>query len=67
MTPHPNDAAAPGGYFVVVGQVAAAWLGWFFSNINAFVGVAALILTILQIFLLCRDKLGWFKKRRKEK
>ena len=43
--------------FIAVGQIIVAWAGWFFSNINYFVGLAALVLTVSNIYVLWRDKI----------
>lgn len=57
-TQHPHMDVA-----IALGQILLAWVGWFFSNINYFVGFAALVLTISNIYVVWRDKI--FNRKRK--
>lgn len=59
MTDHPNS----NDWFEGVIRILLGVGAWFASNINAFVGIASLILVCSQIYILWRNEL----RRRKEK
>lgn len=47
-----------------VWKLAVAWGGYALSGLHATVLLLTGVFTGLQIYILCRDKLGWFKKEK---